>query len=57
MIVAVGPLRLDIPVSSTAKYESESFAVTAGQLCFVGVLRGNTIRGNTTRNSEKKMAL
>ena len=24
---------------------------------FVGVLRGNTIRGNTTRNSERKMAL
>ena len=23
----------------------------------VGVLRGNTIRGNTTRNSERKMAL
>ena len=25
--------------------------------CFAGVLRGNTIRGNTTRNSERKMAL
>ena len=24
---------------------------------FAGVLRGNTIRGNTTRNSERKMAL
>ena len=26
-------------------------------LRFAGVLRGNTIRGNTTRNSERKMAL
>ena len=26
-------------------------------LSLVGVLRGNTIRGNTTRNSERKMAL
>ena len=27
------------------------------QAFFVGALRGNTIRGNTTRNSERKMAL
>ena len=27
------------------------------ETAFAGVLRGNTIRGNTTRNSERKMAL
>ena len=28
-----------------------------GALKLAGVLRGNTIRGNTTRNSERKVAL
>ena len=30
---------------------------TSGSPRLAGVLRGNTIRGNTTRNSERKMAL
>ena len=33
------------------------FAETTHKIIFVGALRGNTIRGNTTRNSERKMAL
>ena len=32
-------------------------ALSASFSSLVGVLRGNTIRGNTTRNSERKMAL
>ena len=29
----------------------------SSQAIFAGVLRGNTIRGNTTRNSERKICL
>ena len=36
-------------ISKYPEFNSKSYVV--------GVLRGNTIRGNTTRNSERKMAL
>ena len=43
--------------SQTDNPHSPSFRVGRPNLQIVGVLRGNTIKGNTTRNSERKMAL
>ena len=45
-------------ISSVSKIWGLLAAMKPGYLQrFAGVLRGNTIRGNTTRNSERKMAL
>ena len=46
-------------VESSSGRRNGNIAVRSGfvNTSFAGVLRGNTIRGNTTRNSERKMAL
>ena len=43
--------------STRKRFQNARFDTRVSVLKLAGVLRGNTIRGNTTRNSERKMAL
>ena len=53
----LGCLSAGLGVLSAGFPKNLSRLFLGDNLRIVGVLRGNTIRGNTTRNSERKMAL